>query len=443
MLSTKPWIRSSIGELPSNSSRRNSPTINRGCLDFGVRPKSLAGLNHPNIATLHGFQEHDNVHFFVLEFVPGQTLAEQLAKRRLSAMDAAEIFRQIAEALQSAHDAGIIHRDLKPANIKVTQDGLVKVLDFGLATSHQSGGDGIHDSTTAFDSSKQSESSGIVSTSQSTGISGTLPYMSPEQAQGKLVDKRSDIWSYGCCLFEAITGKRAFSGRTSAEVFAAINERSPDWDLLPKNTPKQLKRLLQRSLAKDPRDRLRPTLATRGLNWLTTRLRHQRFARRGTRNGGDRLSERDSRSYDCDCDARGAGAIWIGLTTAKDESAYDGETRMSVNLPAGLHLTGLAAIGISPDGSLLAFTAAGEDGVPHLYVRPLAGFDARKLDGTANAKSPFFSPDGRQIGFFTGASLKTISVWGGGPTSVCRRRIRWEWLLDAGLRYLVQLRVGP
>ena len=200
---------------------------------FRGEAKILAGLNHPNIATLHGFHEHDNVHFFVLEFVPGQTLAEQLAKRRLSALNAAEIFRQIAEALQSAHEAGIIHRDLKPANIKVTLDGLVKVLDFGLATSHQFGGDGIHDSTTtASDSSKQSETSGIVSTSQSTGISGTLPYMSPEQAQGKLIDKRSDIWSYGCCLFEAITGKRAFSGQTLAEVFAAIQERSPETDQL-------------------------------------------------------------------------------------------------------------------------------------------------------------------------------------------------------------------
>ena len=209
---------------------------------FEREARLLAALNHPNICAIHGLEEADGVRFLVLELVDGQTLAERLAAARPAGVPVSEavaIARQIAEALETAHERGIVHRDLKPANVKITTAGVVKVLDFGLAKETEDGPaqplDGTRDGV----------------------ILGTVGYMSPEQARGKLVDKRSDIWSFGCVLYEMLAGRVAFAGETMSDVIAKTLEQEPEWSALPANVPASLARLMHRCLTKDPRQRLR------------------------------------------------------------------------------------------------------------------------------------------------------------------------------------------
>ena len=221
---------------------------------FGREARLLAALNHPNIATIHGIEETDGVHGLVMELVEGPTLSDKLtehAQRSTTAglplAEALRIGGQIAEALEAAHEKGVIHRDLKPANIKLTRDGHVKILDFGLAKSSSSDGSG-------------GEASDLptVMTSHAEGeIMGTPAYMSPEQVRGLAVDKRTDIWGFGCVLYEMLTGRRAFAGSTSSDAIAAILEREPDWSALPGQTPTRIQRLLRRCLEKDSKRRLR------------------------------------------------------------------------------------------------------------------------------------------------------------------------------------------
>jgi eukaryotic-like serine/threonine-protein kinase len=221
---------------------------------FGREARLLAALNHPNIATIHGIEETDGVHGLVMELVEGPTLSDKLtdhAQRSTTAgLPLAEALRvggQIAEALEAAHEKGVIHRDLKPANIKLTRDGHVKILDFGLAKSSSSDGSG-------------GEASDLptVMTSHADGeIIGTPAYMSPEQVRGLAVDKRTDIWGFGCVLYEMLTGRRAFAGSTSSDAIAAILEREPDLSALPGQTPTRIQRLLRRCLEKDSKRRLR------------------------------------------------------------------------------------------------------------------------------------------------------------------------------------------
>ena len=215
----------------------------------------LAALNHPNIGAIYGFEEADGIRFLVLELVDGQTLADTLAdvsRQRsqgpgLPIRDALSIARQIAEALDIAHEKGIIHRDLKPANIKITPDGVVKVLDFGLA---KTAGDGSTPDLT------QSPTMPANHTSDGA-VMGTAGYMSPEQARGQVVDKRTDIWAFGCVLYEMLTGRVAFKGGTVSDTIVAVLGSEPEWDALPRETPASVRLLLQRCLDKDPKRRLR------------------------------------------------------------------------------------------------------------------------------------------------------------------------------------------
>src|SRR5262245_40091840 len=200
----------------------------------------LASLSHPGIATLHGLEESDGVPVLVMELVRGETLAERLRRGRLPLKDVLAIGRQIAEALASAHEKGVLHRDLKPANISLTPEGHAKVLDFGLALALRDEADSHSQLSTA--SSPPSET---------TRVLGTAPYMSPEQARGQQLDRRADIWSFGCVLYEMLTGKRAFPGATFSETAAAILEREPDWSAVPATTPPNLQRLLRRCLRKE------------------------------------------------------------------------------------------------------------------------------------------------------------------------------------------------
>ena len=195
---------------------------------FEREARLLASLNHPNIAAIHELEESDGVHFLALEYVPGETLAERIKRGPIPIDEALPLFKQIAEGLEAAHEKGVIHRDLKPANIKVTPEGKVKVLDFGLAKAMagETPTQGLSESPTI---TREHTEAGV--------LLGTAPYMSPEQARGKPVDKRTDIWAFGCCLYEALTGKTAFLGDTVTDTIAKIVEREPDWEALPDDTP--------------------------------------------------------------------------------------------------------------------------------------------------------------------------------------------------------------
>ncbi len=214
---------------------------------FAREAQLLASLNHQNIGAIYGLEETGGVRALILELIEGATLAERLTASRVPIAEAVDIARQIADALDTAHERGIVHRDLKPANIKITPDGVVKVLDFGLAKA------------SAFDNadSELTHSPTLTEPTLHGVLLGTAPYMSPEQARGKVVDKRSDIWAFGCVLYELLSGRRAFRGETTTETLAAVIEREPDWAALPPSTPLVLVRLLRRCLEKDAKRRLR------------------------------------------------------------------------------------------------------------------------------------------------------------------------------------------
>ncbi|HEY6065874.1 MAG TPA: serine/threonine-protein kinase, partial [Thermoanaerobaculia bacterium] len=217
---------------------------------FEREARMLAALNHPGIAAIYGLEEAGATRFIVMELVPGETLSEKLSRGPLNLDEALKIARQIADALEAAHERGIVHRDLKPANVKVTPEGRVKVLDLGLAKAFDTKATGSEPDL--------SLSPTIVSEGTQPGvILGTAEFMSPEQARGKPVDKRTDIWSFGCVLYELLTGRRIFSGETASDVLAAILTAEPRWDLLPRETPQRIRELLRRSLEKDPNRRLR------------------------------------------------------------------------------------------------------------------------------------------------------------------------------------------
>jgi serine/threonine protein kinase len=219
---------------------------------FEREARALAALNHPNIATIHGVEEHRGIHALVLELVEGETLAERIARRPVPVAEALDIARQLVDGLDAAHERGLVHRDLKPANIKVGSSGLVKVLDFGLAKAMDPS---LSDSgaTVALSQSPTISSGGT----RSGIILGTAAYMSPEQARGKTVDKRADIWAFGCVVYETLTGRVAFPGDTLSDTIVAILDRTPDWSAIPSGTPAIVVRLLRRCLEKDARRRLR------------------------------------------------------------------------------------------------------------------------------------------------------------------------------------------
>ena len=215
---------------------------------FEREAKTLASLNHPNIAQLYGLEDGPGGLFLAMEFVEGTTLADRIARGPIAPSEALRIASQIAEALEAAHEQGIVHRDLKPANVKVRPDGMVKVLDFGLAKVVEPTNDADLSRLPTVTSPAMMTNAGV--------ILGTAAYMSPEQARGQSVDKRTDIWAFGCVLYEMLTGRPVFGGRTVTDVVAAILEREPDWKLLPDSVPAGIRRLMRRCLAKDPRTRL-------------------------------------------------------------------------------------------------------------------------------------------------------------------------------------------
>jgi len=375
---------------------------------FEREARLLASLNHPNIGAIHGLEEHDGIRFLVLELVPGQTVAERISGGPLDVDEGLQIARQIAEALEAAHDKGIIHRDLKPANVKVTGEDKVKVLDFGLAKALAP-----EESSPAVSKSPTLTAGTI----QSGVILGTAAYMSPEQARGKPLDRRTDIWSFGCVLYEILTGKRAFTGETVSDTAAAILHFDPDWKALPEGTPAAIHTLLRRCLQKDRNQRLRDigdarieieeALKSPGLPYSPSATpsktrKHERVA------------------WAALCAIFLLAAVAFAFLYWRRTPVEERVISLQVAPPEKITYSGSASI--SPDGRLLLFRATSE-GKTSLWVRPLDSYSARPLLGTENASFPFWSPDSRSIGFFAASRLLKVDVSGGPPQLLCEAGI--------------------
>ena len=377
---------------------------------FDQEARLLAALNHPNIAAIYGLEESDGVRYLALELVPGDTLAERIARGPLPVDEALTLCRQIAEALEAAHERGIIHRDLKPANVKVTPDGKVKVLDFGLAkafeTDPASGDEDLSQSPTA---SFRGSKDGV--------ILGTAAYMSPEQARGKPVDKRTDIWSFGCVLYEVLTGKQAFAGETASDTISAILKDEPDWNRMPQASSAGIRRLLRRCLAKNQRERLHDIADARIEIDESTSASDSGHSPEGR---GPVMWRRRVWWVALGA-AVGGFALGLGVVLGPEEPAVtesSAPVRFGIDLPL---VRGQMKIGnavISPDGATIVYSGYLENN-HQLYVRSLNGLESRPIAGTEGASMPFFSPDGRWIGFFAGGKIKKISIRGGQPLVVC------------------------
>ena len=368
---------------------------------FEREAQLLAALNHTHIAAIHGLEEANGQRFLVLEYVPGPTLADRVAAGPVPVEEALELCRQIAEALEAAHEKGIIHRDLKPANVKVTPEGHVKVLDFGLAKTADSG--------TGFDSSN---SPTLTATPTRTGvIMGTAAYMSPEQARGRAADRRADIWGFGCLLYELLTGKMAFPGETVTDMLAAIVKSEPDWGLLPAETPASIHRLLRRCLTKDAKQRLRD-------------IGEARIVIEETLAGAAEPAEVSPARATAPQPALVwalAGIAAISLAVAAWSLFRSAPApprpvaRFTLHLPPNTTMAQSyrPSVAISPDGARIAFVAV-RNTSPMIFVRELNRQDATPLAGTEGGTGPFFSPDGQWVGFIASSKLKKAPV-GGGP----------------------------
>src|ERR1700693_1655429 len=377
---------------------------------FQREAKMLASLNHPNIATIHGLEHSDSVQYLVMELVPGETLRERIAREGpLSVEEALGICRQITEALEGAHDKGIIHRDLKPANVKLTPAGRVKVLDFGLAKAFV-GDDGLDFSHGPTVTAMGTEEGRIL---------GTPAYMSPEQARGKAVDKRTDIWAFGCVLYELLTGKQAFRGETVSDTIAALLEREPDWQVLPPSTPAKIRDLLRRCLQKDSQHRLRDI--------GDARIEIEEASAAPAMGEPTALTKRIRARWR---EAQLWGVAFLLLAAVTSIAIWNRKSsspivsgpvsRIAITLPPGQPLAGLEigiAVALSPDGTHLVY-AARPGSIQKLYLCPLEGREAKPIPGTEGAVQPFFSPDGQWLGFFADGKLKKVFVSGGEAVSL-------------------------
>jgi Tol biopolymer transport system component len=377
---------------------------------FQREAQVLASLNHTHIASIYGFEESGNIHALVMELVEGPTLAERIMQGPIPLEEALPIAKQIAEALESAHERGIIHRDLKPANIKLTHDGKVKVLDFGLAKAMMDG------------SSSQDISNSPTLTMASTKegvILGTAAYMSPEQAKGKAVDRRSDIWSFGAVLFEMLSGQQTFGGETVSDTLAGIIKDTPDWSVLPSSTPKRVRDLLQRCLQKDPRQRLQAIGDARiAIDEILSGSGEDADDGR-IRLGAAPAAAQTWRRFVPWALAVVLAVVLLFTLFALRQASQPSKLKpveLSLWIPADQQLDTFdgPAVAISPDGSRIAYVIRNRgSNLGKLYVREMDNKAAVLLDGAAEDSVPFFSPDSQWIGVFGDGKLKKVSVHGG------------------------------
>jgi serine/threonine-protein kinase len=373
---------------------------------FQREAQVLASLNHPNIATIHGIEDDAGVRALVMELVEGPTLAERIAQGALSLEEALPIAKQIAEALEYAHERGIIHRDLKPANVKITSDGKAKVLDFGLAKA-------LSDDVSLQDASHSPTLS--MAATKAGVILGTAAYMSPEQARGKPADRRADIWSFGVVLYEMLSGRQIFGGETASDSMAAVITRDPDWNGLPAGLPPRVRELLRRCLVKDPRRRLQAI--------GDARIELEETGQGEAASGAAVLVSAASSSW--------RGRILIAAMVVVALAAGAGLQSWRTPRPAPQAVARVAQplanelvmptrnrliLALSPDGSKMVQAANQK-----LYLRPLDSLTAVELPGTEGGSSPFFSPDGEWVGFFAGGQTKKVRLGGGTPVVVCAK----------------------
>ena len=369
---------------------------------FQREARMLAALNHPNIATIYGLEQSGEMACLVMELVPGETLAERVTAGPLPIEEALKIAVQIAEALEAAHEKSIIHRDLKPANVKVTPEGKVKVLDFGLAKAFE-GDSASEDMSNSPTLSRAATMQGV--------ILGTAGYMSPEQARGKAVDKRTDIWAFGCVLYELLTGKQAFHGETFTDITAKILTSEPDWQVLPAETPEQIRPLLRRFLQKDKTLRLRDAGDAR-LEIQDALSAPPPAQHASATTGWFSMGWRQSVVLGLAAAAvlaTGGVAVWNLRSGQTSQPRLI--TRTVVTLPPGDQLAALEgpAIAISPDGRQIAYVAE-HVGTREIFLRGLDSLDPSPVPDTEGATSIFFSPDGQWLGFVAHGFLRKIRL---------------------------------
>jgi len=368
---------------------------------FEREAKLLASLNHPNIASIYGFESNA----LILELVEGPTLAERIEQGPIPVDEAIAIAKQIAEALEAGHEAGVIHRDLKPANVKVREDRTVKVLDYGLAKA-------LEGDTPSGTDAELSQSPTLTRQGTQMGvILGTAAYMSPEQAKGKRLDKRTDIFSYGCVLYEMLTGRKTFDGETAGETLAAVIKTEPEWEALPSYLSPTLHTFLTRCLEKDPKRRVRD-------------IGDVRLAMEGVFDSVSSPQGAVSQpvGWHPSIGVAAAGALLLSVVASvavwnlKPEAPRP-VVRSSLPLPPDVSLTGTErhVFALSSDGTRLAYSANDQ-----LYLRSMDQMEATPVRGTqGGAQGPFFSPDGLWVGFWVRGQLKKVAIRGGAPVSIC------------------------
>jgi Tol biopolymer transport system component len=375
---------------------------------FQREAQVLASLNHPNIAHIHGLEESNGTRALVMELVEGPTLADRIESSLIPLAETVSIAKQIAEALEAAHEQGVIHRDLKPANIKVRPDGTVKVLDFGLAKA-------IEPASALSAGSSQSPTVTTPAMTHAGMILGTAAYMSPEQARGKPVDRRADVWAFGCVLYEMLTARRAFGGDEVTDTLAIVLTKEPDWSLLAATIPPALRRLLRRCLDKDLRRRLQ-TIGEARIQLEDVLSGTGEDAGSATGPVTPVVSRTRERV------AGGAAAVFALLAAGAIAWALRPvpapfETRLEITTPATDDPISLA---LSPDGRRLVFVASATGGPSQLWLRPLDQATAQPLAGTESAAFPFWSPDSRSVAFFSGTQLKRLDIGSGLPRTLAR-----------------------
>jgi serine/threonine-protein kinase len=384
---------------------------------FRREAQVLASLNHPHIAAIHGFEDSGDTHALVLELVEGETLADRIARGAIPLDEALSIARQIAEALEAAHDQGIIHRDLKPANIKITPDGNVKVLDFGLAKLTEGGGPGrageLH----------LTQSPTITSPAQMTGVGvilGTAAYMAPEQAKGQAADKRADVWAFGAVVFEMLTGLRPFTGETIPDTLASVLKTEPNWRMLPVATPTAVRRLLRRCLEKDRKRRLDSAADA----WLE--IEEALTAPSAIDNGAAQAGAAPRSAWAGALPWAVAGALAAGLAAVlvlwapwrPPSPPHVTRTTITTASPVSLTINGTdRTVAVSPDGTHVVYIGNNDT---QLFVRALNALEPLPIASGVALRGPFISPDGEWVGFLSSNTLRKVAITGGPPITLAR-----------------------